>query len=58
LRAEAVSRGVDPENLHDIFTVVRPEYEKARPEPEATLAQVADHVEHVREAEFFAEGNS
>jgi membrane dipeptidase len=49
LRAEAVSRGVDPKNLHDLFTAVRPEYEKARPEPEATLAQVADHVEHVRE---------
>jgi membrane dipeptidase len=49
LRAEAVSQGVDPKNLHDLFTAVRPEYEKTCPEPEATLAQVADHVEHVRE---------
>jgi membrane dipeptidase len=48
LRAEAGSRGVDPKNIHDMFTVVRPEYEKTHPEPTATLAQVADHVEHVR----------
>jgi len=49
LRAEAKSRGIDPKNLHDLLTVVRPEYEKTHPEPTATLAQVADHVDHVRE---------
>jgi membrane dipeptidase len=49
LRAEAKSRGVDPKNIHDLFAIVRPEYEKTHPEPVATLAQVADHVDHVRE---------
>jgi membrane dipeptidase len=49
LRAEADGRGVDPKNIHDMFTVVRPDYEKTHPEPTATLAQVADHVDHVRE---------
>jgi membrane dipeptidase len=49
LRAEASSRGVDPKSIHDMYTAVRPEYEKAHPEPTATLAQVADHVDHVRE---------
>jgi len=49
LRAEAKSRGIDPKNIHDLFTVVRPEYEKTHPEPTATLAQVADHVDHIRE---------
>jgi membrane dipeptidase len=48
LRAEAGSRGIDPKNVHGMFTVVCPEYEKEHPEPTATLAQVADHVEHVR----------
>jgi membrane dipeptidase len=49
LRAEAKSHGIDPKNIHDMFTVVRPEYEKTHPEPTATIAQVADHVGHVRE---------
>jgi membrane dipeptidase len=49
LRAEAKSLGIDQRNLHELFTVVRPEYEKTHPEPTATLAQVADHVDHVRE---------
>jgi membrane dipeptidase len=49
LQAEAKSRGIDPKNLHDVFTVVHPEYEKTHPEPRATLTQVADHVDHVRE---------
>ncbi|HYY17698.1 MAG TPA: dipeptidase, partial [Streptosporangiaceae bacterium] len=48
LRAEGERRGVDPKNLDDLFTVVRPEYEKTHPEPEATLAQVADHIDHIR----------
>jgi membrane dipeptidase len=49
LRAEAETRGVDPKNLHDLFTLVRPEYEKTHPEPVATLAQAADHIDHIRE---------
>jgi membrane dipeptidase len=49
LRAEGERRGVDPKNLDDLFTIVRPEYEKTHPEPEATLAQVADHIDHIRE---------
>jgi membrane dipeptidase len=49
LRAEAPRKGVDPKNLGDLFRVVRPEYEKKHPEPVATLVQVADHIEHIRE---------
>ncbi|HEX6452273.1 MAG TPA: dipeptidase [Trebonia sp.] len=49
LRAEARRRGVDPKNMQDLFTVVRPEFEKEHPEPVATLRQVADHVDHIRE---------
>jgi membrane dipeptidase len=48
MRAEAMSRAVDPKNVHDMFAIVRPEYEQAHPEPAATLAQVADHIDHVR----------
>jgi membrane dipeptidase len=47
LRAEAVGRGKDPRDLSAVFALV-PEWEKAHPMPTATLAQVADHVEHVR----------
>jgi membrane dipeptidase len=49
LRAEAARQGVDPKNMHDLFTIVRPGFEKTHPQPGATLAQVADHVEHIRE---------
>ncbi|HWG02559.1 MAG TPA: dipeptidase, partial [Trebonia sp.] len=49
LRAEAARRGLDPNNLHDVFTVVRPDYVRGRPEPVATIGQVADHIDHVRE---------
>jgi membrane dipeptidase len=47
LRAEAARRGLDPADLHAVFSV-RPEWEKSNPMPTATLAQVADHAEHVR----------
>ncbi len=47
LKAEAVRRGLDPKNLSELFSV-KPDWEAAHPLPEATLAQVADHVEHVR----------
>jgi membrane dipeptidase len=47
LKAEAARRGVDPRNLDQLFSL-KPEWELAHPVPRATLAQVADHVEHVR----------
>jgi membrane dipeptidase len=47
LRAEAERRGLDPADLHAVFGIL-PEWEKANPMPTASLAQVADHVEHVR----------
>ena len=47
LKAEAVRRGLDPQNFSELYSV-KPEWEAAHPAPRATLAQVADHVEHVR----------
>ena len=47
LTAEAEQRGLDRRNLAAVFDL-RPEWEAAHPLPVATLAQVADHVEHVR----------
>jgi membrane dipeptidase len=49
LRALAESRGIDSRNLSDVFRLL-PEWEKSHPRPEATVSQVADHIEHVREA--------
>jgi membrane dipeptidase len=48
LKAEAGRRGLDPRDLGKLFSF-KSEWELAHPVPEATLAQVADHVEHVRE---------
>jgi membrane dipeptidase len=48
LKAEATSRGLDPRNFRHLFEI-QPEWEAAHPRPVATLAQVADHIEHVRE---------
>jgi membrane dipeptidase len=48
LKAFAAGRGLDPKNLAQVFGLL-PEWEKDHPMPAATLAQVADHVEHVRE---------
>ena len=48
LKAEAARRGLDPRNFDQLFSI-KPEWERAHPLPQATLAQVADHVEHVRE---------
>ena len=48
LKAEAARRGLDPRNFSQLFSI-KPEWERAHPLPQATLAQVADHVEHVRE---------
>jgi len=47
LKAEAARRGVDPKDLGQLFSL-KPEWELAHPVPQAALAQVADHVEHVR----------
>ena len=47
LKAEAARRGLDPRDLGKLFSI-KPEWERAHPLPQATLTQVADHVEHVR----------
>ncbi len=48
LKAEAARRGLDPRNFDQLFSI-KAEWERAHPLPQATLTQVADHVEHVRE---------
>jgi membrane dipeptidase len=48
LKAEAARRGLDPRDLGKLFSF-KSEWEQAHPVPEATLAQVADHVDHIRE---------
>jgi membrane dipeptidase len=47
LQASAVARGHDPSDLGAVFALL-PEYERAHPMPAATVAQVADHIDHVR----------
>jgi membrane dipeptidase len=48
LKAFAAGRGLDPDNLAEVFAQI-PDWEKGNPMPAATLAQVADHIDHVRE---------
>jgi membrane dipeptidase len=48
LKAFAAGRGLDPDNLSAVFGLV-PDWEKDNPAPAATISQVADHIEHVRE---------
>ncbi|MGH3198212.1 MAG: dipeptidase [Streptosporangiaceae bacterium] len=48
LKAEAARRGLDPRDFGQLFSL-KPEWERAHPLPRARLAQVADHVDHVRE---------
>jgi membrane dipeptidase len=48
LKAEAARRGLDPKDFGQLFGL-KPEWEAAHPRPGATLAQVADHIEHVRQ---------
>jgi membrane dipeptidase len=48
LAAEMKRRGLDPQDGASRVTA-RQEYARRNPAPRATLAQVADHVEHVRE---------
>jgi membrane dipeptidase len=47
LKAEAARRGLDPRDFDQLFSL-KAEWERAHPLPRATLAQVADHVDHVR----------
>src|SRR6516164_1476949 len=49
LVAEVARRGLDSRDFAAVYSV-RSEWEAAHPSPAATLAQVADHVEHVRQA--------
>jgi len=48
LKEEAARRGLDPRHLDQLFSI-KPEWERAHPRPGSTLAQVADHIEHLRE---------
>ena len=48
LKAFAAGRGLDPDNLTAVFGLL-PDWEKDNPMPPATLTQVADHIDHVRE---------
>jgi len=48
LKKEAQGRGIDPNDLAGVFGLAS-EYAAAVPPPSATLAQVADHVQHVAE---------
>jgi membrane dipeptidase len=48
LKAEASRRGLDPRDL-DALMSLKPEWRAVHPLPSATLDQVADHVEHVRD---------
>src|SRR6201999_3425214 len=48
LKAFAVGRGLDPDNLSQVVGLI-PDWERDHPMPPATIAQVADHIDHVRE---------
>jgi membrane dipeptidase len=48
LKAEAARRGLDPRNIAQVLGI-KDEWERAHSRPGSTLAQVADHIEHVRE---------
>ena len=48
LKAFAAGRGLDPDNLAEVFAQI-PDWEKDNPMPAATVSQVADHIDHVRE---------
>jgi membrane dipeptidase len=43
LKSEAARRGLDPKDLSQLFSIT-----EESPVPRSTLAQVADHIEHVR----------
>jgi membrane dipeptidase len=47
LRAEVAARGGDPANLSAVFGLL-PSWASDHPMPTATIAQVADHIDHIR----------
>jgi len=47
LKEEAERRGLNPRDISAVHAI-KPEWTATHPVPRATLAQVADHVEHVR----------
>jgi membrane dipeptidase len=47
LKAEASRRGLDPRDFSQLFSI-KAGWEAAHSPPRATLAQVADHIEHIR----------
>jgi membrane dipeptidase len=46
---EAVAAGIRPQD-YEPYTAFQTEFRRRVPQPECTIADVADHVEHVREA--------
>jgi len=48
LEAEMTRRGMDPRDIGQCYAF-QPEWEAAHPLPVATVTQVADHIEHVRD---------
>jgi membrane dipeptidase len=48
MRAYAATRGLDPDNLSEVFGIL-PDWQQDNPLPPATISQVADHIEHVRD---------
>ena len=48
LKAFAASQGKDPDNLSEVFGLL-PDWAKEHPMPQASITQVADHIDHVRE---------
>jgi membrane dipeptidase len=48
LKAEATRRGLDPRDFEQLDSLM-PEWEAAHRRPQAALAQVADHIDHVRQ---------
>src|SRR5215472_15353330 len=48
LKKEAERRGADPRDLASVFSLM-PEWQAEHPMPSATLSQVADHIEHIRD---------
>jgi membrane dipeptidase len=48
LKAFAAARGLDPDSLSAVFGLL-PDWEKDNPRPPATISQVADHIDHIRE---------
>jgi membrane dipeptidase len=48
LKEFAAGQGLDPDNLAAVFGLI-PEWQQEHPLPPATINQVADHIEHVRE---------